>query len=109
MNLCTADTLFRAPAPETGPNSIAFQNDLEAHMHLISSLLPASSSHLQEYCGKQKEGPVCSLICSYCATEWPDAADVPSNLKPYSEANSELTLCNDILLHGCHIVVSVLL
>ena len=50
---------------------------------------------------------MCSLICSYCATEWPDAVDVPSNLKPYSEVRSELTLCNDILLHECRIVVPV--
>ena len=52
---------------------------------------------------------MCSLIYSCCATEWPDAADVPSNLKPYSEVRSALTLCNDILLRGCRIVVPVLL
>ena len=106
-NLCTADTLSRAPTAKPGPNSIAFQNELEVYMHLISSSLPASSARLQEYCDEQKEDPVCSLIRSYCATEWPDAADVPSNLKPYSEVRSELTLCNDILLRGCRIVVPV--
>ena len=50
---------------------------------------------------------MCSHIHSYCATEWPDAADMPSNLEPYSEVYSELTLCNDILLCGCRIVVPV--
>ena len=50
---------------------------------------------------------MCSHIRSYCATEWPDAADMPSNLEPYSEVYSELTLCNDILLCGCRIVVPV--
>ena len=59
-------------------------------MHLINSSLPASSSHLQEYFKKQKEDPEYSLISSYCTTEWPDAADVPFNLKPYSEVHSEL-------------------
>ena len=83
-NLCTADTLSRASEAEPGSNSIAFQNELEAYMHRISSSLPANSAHLQEDYDKQKEDPVCLLIHSYCATEWPDAADVPSNLKPYS-------------------------
>ena len=69
--------------------------------------LPASSSRLQEYRDKQKEDQECSLIRSYCTTEWPDAADVPPNLKPYSVVRSELILCNDILLRGCHIVVPV--
>ena len=105
--MCTADTLSRAPTAKPELNSIAFQNELEAYMHLISSSLPASSARLQQYCDKQKEDPVCSLISSYCATEWPDAANVPSNLKPYSEVCSELTLCNDILLLGCRIVVPV--
>ena len=107
MNLCTADTLSRAPVAEPGPNSIAFQNELEVCMHLITSSLPASSSRLQEYHDKQKEDQECSLIRSYCTTEWPDAADVPPNLKPYSEVRSKLTLCNDILLRGCRIVVPV--
>ena len=106
-NLCTADTLSRAPVAEPGPNSIAFQNKLEVYMHLIISSLPASSSRLQEYRDKQKEDQECSLIRSSCTTEWPDAADVPPNLKPYSEVQSELTLCNDILLRGCRIVVPV--
>ena len=105
--MCTADTLSRASEAEPGSNSIAFQNELEAYVHLIISSLPANSACLQEYCNKQKEDPVCSLIRSYCATEWPDAADVPSNIKRYSEVHSELTLCNDILLCGCHIVVPV--
>ena len=89
--MCTADTLSRTLEAEPGSNSIAFQNELEAYMYLISSSLPASSACLQEDCDKQKEDPVCSLIHSYCATEWPDAADVPSNIKRYSEVHSELT------------------
>ena len=106
-NLCTAATLSRALKAEPAPNSVAFQNELEAYMHLISSSLPASNVCLQVYCDKKKEDSVCSLICSYCATEWPDVADMPSNLKPYSEVHSGLTFCNDISLYGCRIVVPV--
>ena len=80
-NLRTADTLSRASEAEPGSNSIAFQNELEAYVHHISSLLHASSVRLQEDCDKQREDPVCSFIHSYCATEWLDAADVPSNIK----------------------------
>ena len=84
-NLCTADTLSRASEAEPGSNSITFQNELEAYMHLISSSLPASSACLQEDCNKQKGDPVCSLIHS-CATEWPDAVDVPSNTQRLTDS-----------------------
>ena len=81
-----------APVAEPGPNSIAFQNELEVYMHLITLSLSASNSRLQEYRNKQKEDQECSLIRGYCTTEWPDAADVPLNLNPYSEVGLSL-LC----------------
>lgn len=55
---------------------------------MFFSLLLASSSRVQEYCDKQKEDPVCSLIRSYCVIEWPETTNVPSNLQLYSEVCS---------------------
>ena len=104
-NLCTADTLSRAPTAEPGPTSVAFQNELEAFMDAVTSSLPASSNQLREYCDKQKADPVCSLIRSYCISGWPDTAHTLPYLKPYAEIHSELTVCNDILLRGWRIVV----
>ena len=89
-NLCSADTLFRAPAAEPVPDNIAFQNELKTYMHIISSSLPASSPHLYKYCNKQKENSACSYIHNYCEIEWPGVEDVPSNLKPYSEVCSDM-------------------
>ena len=103
--LCTADTLSRAPIAEPGPNSIAFQNELELFMEAVTSSLPTSHNRLQEYCDEQKVDPVCSRIRSYCTSGWPDISQIPPDLKPYAEIRSELTLCNDILLRGWRIVV----
>ena len=103
--LCTADTLSRAPIAEPGPNSVAFQNELELFMEAVTSSLPTSHNRLQEYCDEQKTDPVCSRIRNYCTSGWPDISQIPLDLKPYAEIRSELSLCNDILLRGWRIVV----
>ena len=104
-SLYTADILCQAPIAEPGPHSIAFQNELENFINVITASLPASNNTLQEYHDKQKEDTACALVCSYCASGWPDPSKVPTDLKPYSQVCSELTLCNDILLRGSRIVV----
>ena len=47
--LYTADALSRAPISVTGVVSKNFQNKLENFVDTITSLLPASSTRLQEY------------------------------------------------------------
>ena len=60
--LSTADTLFRVPIAQNaqpGPNSVAFQNELELFMETMTLSLPTSHNLLQEYCDEQKTDPMC--------------------------------------------------
>ena len=106
-DLYTADSLSRAPTAEPGKNSIAFQDELESFVEAVTAALPASESRLKEYSEHQKSDPICSLICSYCAEGWPAQSNIPTNIQPFWEVRSELTVCNDLLLRGSHIVVPV--
>ena len=98
-------TLSRVPIAEPGPKSVAFQNELELLIETVTLSLSTSHNRLQEYCDEQKADPVCSRIRNYCTSGWPDISQIPSDLKLYAEICHELTLCNDILLRDCHIVV----
>ena len=100
-HLYTADTLPQAPTAEPRKNSIAFQNKVEVLVEAVTSTLPASNSRLKEHCEQQKSDPICSFIHSYCTQGW--------SVQSYWEVHSELTVCNDILLRGSRIVVSVAL
>ena len=103
--LYTADALSRAPTSVAGVVSKNFQNELENFMDTITSLLPASSTRLQEYRAAQKADTTCSLIRQYCEKRWPHKSQVTEQLKPYCELQSELSICNDLLLRNWCIVV----
>ena len=106
-DLYTADALSRAPTAEPGKNSVAFQSEIEMFVEAVTSAIPASDSRLKEYLEHQKSDPVCSLIRSYCAQGWPVQSKISTNMQPYWEVRSELTVCNDLLLRGSRIVVPV--
>jgi len=99
--LYTADV---APTAKPGKNSIAFQNELEMFVEAVTFALPASDSRL---CEHQKSDPRCSLIRSYCVQGWPVQSHITTNLQPYWEVRSELTVCNDILLRGSRMRIVV--
>ena len=68
-------------------------------------MLPASSDRLEEYRTAQKADATCSMIRHYCKNGWPHKSRVPDNLKQYCEIQSELSVCNDLLLRNSCIVV----
>ena len=103
--LYTADALSRAPSSVAGIISQKFQKELESFVDTITSVLPASSDPLEEYRTAQKADTTCSLIRHYCDKGWPHKSQVPNNLKPYCEVQSELSVCNDLLLRNYCIVV----
>ena len=103
--LYTADALSRAPSSVAGVVSEKFQTELEEFIDTITSLLPASKDCLEEYRSAQKEDSTCSMIRHYCGNGWPHKSQISDNLKQYCEIQSELSVCNDPLLHNCCIVV----
>ena len=103
--LYTADALSRALSSVAGITSQTFQNELEEFVDTITSMLPASSDRLEEYRTAQKADATCSMIRHYCKNGWPHKSRVPDNLKQYCEIQSELSVCNDLLLRNSCIVV----
>ena len=103
--LYTADALSRAPSSVAGTISQQFQNELESFVDTVTSVLPASSDHLEEYRTAQKADTTCSMVRHYCEKGWPHRSQVPDNLKPYCEVQSELSICSDLLLRNYCIVV----
>ena len=56
-HLCTADTLSRSSISTAGPNSVAFENEIESFVEAVIATFPASSRGLQAYCDAQTADP----------------------------------------------------
>ena len=84
--LYAADTLSRAPIPETG------DCDLE-------EVVQAFVDGVRQY------SVPASKVCQYYESEWPDKKFIPPVLIPYYQARESLTVCNDLLLFNERIVV----
>ena len=105
--LYMANALSRAPSSFAGITSQKFQNEPEESVDTITSMLLASSDRLEEYQTAQKADATYSMIQHYCKNGWPHKSRVPGNLTLNSivRSQSELSVCNDLLLCNCCIVV----
>ena len=108
-HLCTADTLSRSPVSKAGPNSVAFENEVESFVEAVVTTFPASNKGLQAYRNAQTEDPVCSALKSYCLEGWPIKKELTAELRPYWNIKSELSVGDNLLLRNCRIVVPKLL
>ena len=104
-HLCTADTLSRSPVAEAGPNSVAFENELESFVESVVNIFPASNRGLQAYREAQTDDPVCSILKTYCLKEWPDKKQLSPEFRPYWNIRSELSVGDNLLLRSCHVAV----
>ena len=101
--LYTADALSRAPLPTSNDTQT---EHIEQFVSTVVSTLPASTNWLQEYRTAQLADPVCADLIELCQKEWPqNKRQVPAKVQPYWPVQGELTLNDDLLLHGHHIVV----
>ena len=101
-HLCTADILSRSPVARAGPNSVAFEKEIESFVEAVVTTLPASSKRLQVYRDAQTNDPVCSTLKKYCLEEWPAKSKLP---RPYWNIKSELSVGDNLLLRSYRIVV----
>ncbi len=101
--LYTADVLSRAPESASS-NSVI--NDME-HFVLSSIIasLPASSRRLATYSDAQKQDDICKQIREFCSTGWPNKEATPPELKPYWKEKQSFSVCEDLLMFNCRIVV----
>ena len=73
------------------------------------SHLPTSSQRLETYIQAQSNDPTCKKILQYCPEGWPHKKEVDEALRPYWEAQEELTVGNGLLMYGKRIVVPTVL
>ena len=72
------------------------------------SHLPAGKERLEQYRQAQKTDPTCSTLRQYCRNGWPNKEAVTSEIKPYWQERGNLTIGEDLLLHGSCVVVPAL-
>ena len=105
-DLCTADTLSRAPSTEVGKHSYQLQQEIASYVNLIIDYLPATETIMQEIKEKQKEDPVCQKLIAYCQTRWPDKSKLQGPCKAYAAVMHELSvIIQGLLLRGHRIVI----
>ena len=104
--LFTADALSRAPCCSTAePETGITDADVESFADAITSSVPVTKTLLEKYRMGQFKDPNCTTIKQFCLSGWPEKRKVAANLKPYWLVRHELSICKDLLLFGCRIVV----
>ena len=104
-NLCTADTLSRAPLYDPDLQAEQFQQDIQAYVNLIVDHFPATDNKIKEIIQEQEQDTVCQKIKTFCQSGWPNKSDLERVLKPYAIVKHELTIVRGILLRGKRIVI----
>ena len=102
--LYTADTLSRAPLPNTITPS-HLKETTEFFIKAIVSQLPASKDRLESYRIAQASDSTCSTLLTYCREGWPQRHTLKGDLVPYWSAKSELTVHDHLLLFRDRIVI----
>ena len=64
--ICTADTLSRAPSAETDKADTKLQTKVNAFVNIVMENLPATAGRLQEIKSLQEADPVCQQIRKFC-------------------------------------------
>ena len=104
--LYTADTLSRAPVNNHSTQDSLTQQELaELCMMSTISQLPASDHRLDVYKEAQSNDPTCKEIRRYCQEGWPNKSQLDPQLKPFYEAQGELTEGDGLLMYDRRIVV----
>ena len=67
--------------------------------------LPASSKKLGIYSDAQKQHGICKHIRNFCSTSWPTKERTPLELKPHWKVKQSFSMCDDLLMFNCRIVV----
>ena len=67
--------------------------------------LPVTEDRLNEFRLRQKQDEVCNQVMKYCIHGWPDKNNINDAIKPYWQHISDLTVQEELLLHGKRLVV----
>ena len=103
--LCTADTLSRAPVCSPDCQSEKLQKDVTAYVNLVIDHLPATEKRLIEIQKAQEEDPICQKVKLFCQNGWPENAKFQKELKLYAAVKFELNIVRGLPLRGHRIVI----
>jgi len=97
--LLTADTLSRTPLVVKPTETSELRSLVESFVDTVVSSLPASSHYMKRIQVTQTEDLLLSQVMKFCEEGWPAKHAVKGRLKLYWNVCSELSLCNQLLLH----------
>ena len=105
--LVIADTLSRAPVPQSSEDKCAseLQHEVKVFVDSVTLNLPATEPRLKEYQQAQLDDPICSQVRKHCESSWPTKRPVNADLIPYWRVKASLSICNNLLLYNDRIVV----
>ena len=108
--LVIADTLLRAPVPQSSEDKCAseLQHEVKAFVDKCNTQLACNRARLKEYQQAQLDDPICSQVRKHCESSWPTKLPVNEDLIPYWRVKASLSICNNLLLYNDRIVVPLL-
>ena len=104
--LYVADTLSRAPLPETDGREVAeLQEEVEVFIAHVTRCIQSEQQSLDILRQKQAEDDVCTKVMEYCKSNWPRKHLIEPEMIPYWKLRSSLTLHDNLLLFNDRIVI----
>ena len=106
-SLVVSDLLSRSPMKLTQAEEIkAQEEDVAAHVEMIEASFPATASKLDQFRDATEIDPVLQQAIAYAVKGWPEhRSRVNTDLLPYYDARSSLSVSNKLLLYGSRIVI----
>jgi len=96
--ICTADTLSRAPITEPNQVDEELQKEVKAFVDIVIENPPVTAGKLKEIKSLQDEDPICQQLKKFCQDGWPSLKKLRGLMKQYLPCKSKLTVNNGILL-----------
>ena len=104
-DLCTADTLSRAPAVGPSTSDQTFQQEVQAFLDVVTENLPATDNRLSEIRSLQEQDPICQQLKQFCTQGRPHRSQVRGPLKGYVPVQSEISVHQDLLMRGSRMII----
>jgi len=101
----TADTLSRAPLPDTECTKSRLEEEAESFIRFVIEQYPLTERKLDQIKQHQHEDEICAKIMLYTQEGWPDKSSVPSVLIPYMQFLGSYSIHDGLLLKDHRIVI----
>uniref|UniRef100_T1J0S1 Integrase zinc-binding domain-containing protein n=1 Tax=Strigamia maritima TaxID=126957 RepID=T1J0S1_STRMM len=74
---------------------------------ILTDLIPASDTRLQQIVEQQQEDPTSKLLMQYIQTKWPPKNEVPPIVQEFWQHRTNLTIENGLLLKAFRIFIPI--